>query len=49
MYRPTFSRPHQYLKVSGQLHAPAALPTAKKPPLPIGQEDGRAPEPIWTT
>jgi hypothetical protein len=34
-YRSTFSwSPHQ-LEVSGQLHAPAALPPGKEPPLPI--------------
>jgi hypothetical protein len=30
--------------VSGQHHAPAAL----YPPVPIGQEAGWAPEPVWT-
>jgi hypothetical protein len=30
--------------VSGQRHAPAAL----IPPVPIGQEAGWAPEPVWT-
>jgi hypothetical protein len=30
--------------VSGQHHAPAAL----LPPVPIGQEAGWAPEPVWT-
>jgi hypothetical protein len=33
--------------VSGQHHAPAA-PTGKGPPVPIGQEAGWAPEPVWT-
>jgi hypothetical protein len=32
MYRFTFSWPRHYLKVSGQLHAPAALPPGKEPP-----------------
>jgi hypothetical protein len=31
--------------VSGQHHA---LPPGKGPPVPIGQEAGWAPEPIWT-
>jgi hypothetical protein len=33
MYRSTFSRPLNYLEleVSGQVHAPAALPPGKKP------------------
>jgi hypothetical protein len=35
--------------VSGQRHAPAALlPPRKGPPVPIGQEAGWAPEPVWT-
>jgi hypothetical protein len=35
--------------VSGQRHAPAALlPPGKGLPVPIGQEAGRAPEPVWT-
>jgi hypothetical protein len=35
--------------VSGQHHAPAALlPPGKGPPVPIGQESGWAPEPVWT-
>jgi hypothetical protein len=35
--------------VSGQRHAPAALyPRGKGPPVPIGQEDELAPEPVWT-
>jgi hypothetical protein len=32
------------MEVSGQRHATAAL----LPPVPIGQEAGRAPEPVWT-
>jgi hypothetical protein len=31
------------MQVSGQLHAPNALP-----PVPIGKEAGWAPEPVWT-
>jgi hypothetical protein len=35
--------------VNGQHHAPAALlPPGKGPPVPIGQEAGWAPEPVWT-
>jgi hypothetical protein len=35
--------------VSGQRHAPAALlPSGKGPPVPIVQEVGWAPEPVWT-
>jgi len=34
------------MKVSGQLHAPAALPPGKEPLVSIGQEAGRAPEPF---
>jgi hypothetical protein len=35
--------------VSGQHHAPVALyPPGKGPPVPIGQEAGWAPEPVWT-
>jgi hypothetical protein len=37
------------LEVSGQLHAPAALPQGKEPSVPIGQEVGWAPEPVLTT
>jgi hypothetical protein len=34
--------------MSGKLHAQAALPQRQESPVPIGQEDGWAPEPIWT-
>jgi hypothetical protein len=35
--------------VSGQRHALAALyPRGKDPPVPIVQEAGWAPEPVWT-
>jgi hypothetical protein len=40
--------PGHWLEVCGQLHAPAALPPGKEPPVPIGQEAGCAPEPVWT-
>jgi hypothetical protein len=36
------------MEVSGQLHAPAALPPGQEPLVPIGQEAGWAPEPFWT-
>jgi hypothetical protein len=35
------------MEVSGELHAPAALPQGEKPPVPIGWEAGWAPEPAW--
>jgi hypothetical protein len=35
--------------VSGQLHAPAALyPPERGPTVPIAQEAGWTPEPVWT-
>jgi len=37
------------MEVSGQLHAPAALPSGKDPLLPIVYEAGWDPEPVWTT
>jgi hypothetical protein len=33
------------MSVSSHLHAPAA---GKGPPVPIGQEAGWVPEPVWT-
>jgi len=37
------------MKVSCELHAPAALPPGKAFPVPIGQEagGGGVPEPVW--
>jgi hypothetical protein len=35
------------MEVSGQLHAPAALPAGKEPLVPTGYEDGWASEPFW--
>jgi len=35
------------MEVSGQLHAPAALPPGKEPLVPIAQGAGWAPEPVW--
>jgi hypothetical protein len=34
--------------MSGPLHAPAALPSEKEPPVPIGWEVGWVSEPFWT-
>jgi hypothetical protein len=36
------------MEVSGQLHAPAALPQGKEPLVPIGGEAGCALEPVLT-
>jgi hypothetical protein len=47
-YTPLILRPRYYMEVSGQLHAPAALPPGKNSLVPIGQEAGWAPEPFWT-
>jgi hypothetical protein len=45
---PTHSQLRHQLGVSGQ-HTPGrALPPGKGPPVPILQEAGRAPEPVWT-
>jgi hypothetical protein len=35
------------MEVSGQFHAPAALPQGKEPLVSIGKEAGWAPEPVW--
>jgi len=35
------------MEVSGQLHSPAALTSGKEPLVPIGQEAGLVPEPVW--
>jgi hypothetical protein len=40
--------PRHYMEVSGQLQAPAALPTGEEPLVPIRREAGWAPEPFWT-
>jgi hypothetical protein len=46
---PTHSRPRHWMGVSGHRYAPAALlPPGKGPPVPIVQEAGWAPEPVWT-
>jgi hypothetical protein len=49
MYRSTFSWPQHWLEVSGQLHAPAALPSEKESAVRIGEEAWCAPDPVWTT
>jgi len=36
------------MEASGQLHAPAALPPGKEPPVPIRQEVERIQEPTFT-
>jgi hypothetical protein len=36
------------MEVSGQLHAPAALPPGKEPLVRTEQEAEWAPEPFWT-
>jgi hypothetical protein len=36
------------MEVSNQHHAPVALSSGKEPPVPIEQEAGLAPEPVWT-
>jgi hypothetical protein len=35
------------MEVSDQYHAQAALPSGKRPSIPIGQEAEWAPEPVW--
>jgi hypothetical protein len=36
------------MEVSSKLHASTALPLNKEPSVPIGEEGGWAPEPVWT-
>jgi hypothetical protein len=40
MYRYTFSWPRHYLEVSGELHAPAALPPGEEPRYPLDRRLG---------
>jgi hypothetical protein len=40
--------PRHKMRLSGQRHAPAALYPQDKNPIPIVQEAGWAPEPVWT-
>jgi hypothetical protein len=45
---PTHSRPRHYMGVSGQRHAPCrSLSPGKGLPVPIVQEAGWAPGPVW--
>jgi hypothetical protein len=41
------SWPRHWMKVSGQIHAPAVLTPGKEPPVPIGESEW-TPEPVWT-
>jgi hypothetical protein len=36
------------MEARGQFHTPTALSHGKQPPVPVGKEAGRAPEPVWT-
>jgi hypothetical protein len=36
------------MEVSGQVHVSIVLTPEKDSPVPIGQEAGWAPEPVWT-
>jgi hypothetical protein len=47
--RSMYSRPRQWLEVSGQFNAPIALPLGKEPQVPIGYEVGWTLELVWTT
>jgi len=47
MYNSMHSLPRHQIKVSGQLHAPAALTPQKEYPVPIEQKAGWVPEPVW--
>jgi hypothetical protein len=40
--------PRHYMEMSGQFHAPAALPPGKEPRIHVGYEAGWVPEPFWT-
>jgi hypothetical protein len=35
------------MEVRGEFHVPAALLAMKKPSVPIGEQAGWTPEPIW--
>jgi hypothetical protein len=45
---PTHSRPRHKMGISGQRHTRPRFAPGKGPPVPIGQEAGWAPEPVWT-
>jgi hypothetical protein len=36
------------MEVSGHFYVPAAVHPGKEPPVPIGEETGWTPEPVWT-
>jgi len=36
------------MNVSGQIYAPAALFSVNEPSVPVEQEAGWAPQPVWT-
>jgi hypothetical protein len=40
--------PREWMEVSGQLHAPAALLSRKHLPVPTVQEAEYTPAPVWT-
>jgi hypothetical protein len=41
------SWPRHYMEISDQFHGPAALLPGKVHPVPIWQQPGRAPQPVW--
>jgi hypothetical protein len=45
---PTHSRPRHYGGEWSASRRGRVLPAGKGPPVPIGQEAGWAPEPVWT-
>jgi hypothetical protein len=45
---PTHSRPQHYMGVSGQCHARPRLKPGEGTTVPIVQEAGWTPEPVWT-
>jgi hypothetical protein len=47
MYRSMFSWCRHQLEMCGQLHAMAALPPGKEPPVHIEEEVEWTPEPVW--
>jgi hypothetical protein len=49
VYGSTYSWCRHLLEVSGQLHAPTALPPGKEPSIFIRQEAACAPDPVWAT
>jgi len=45
-YSSTYFKPRHLIEVSGQVHATAALPPEKEPPVPIGKDAGWDPEQV---